>query len=104
MIEEFKDACQDLTTMSEEIAADLRDLPTDYKLAERCLEIDQEVYDMLEWYEQIKRERRMMDARAKKVEAKLKKLNNDVQSLKLREFSHAQHGGSYSQLPQFLRQ
>ena len=41
MIEEFKDMCQDLTTMSEEIAADLRDLPTDYKLADRYKQIDQ---------------------------------------------------------------
>jgi DNA-binding transcriptional regulator GbsR (MarR family) len=57
MIEEFKDMCQDLTTMSEEIAADLRDLPTDYKLAERYAEIDQEVYEMLEWYEKIKNEK-----------------------------------------------
>ena len=46
MIEEFKDMCQDLTTMSEEIAADLRNLPTDYTLAERYMEIDQEIYEM----------------------------------------------------------
>jgi len=33
-MEEFKDACLGLDLRSDEIAADLRELPTDYKLAE----------------------------------------------------------------------
>lgn len=32
---EFKDTCQELETCIDEIAIDLRDLHTDYKLAER---------------------------------------------------------------------
>lgn len=108
---EFKDLYQGLVTRSEEIAADLRDLPTDYRLAERYTDIDQEVYEVYKWYETRKkelqryeREKREMNARVKKIDTKLKVLNNDVQSFKLQEFSRAQHGGSYSQLPQYLHQ
>ena len=54
-MEEFKDACWGLDVRSEEIAADLRDLPTDYKLAERYIKIDQEIYEMFEWYERVKK-------------------------------------------------
>ena len=49
-MEEFKDACLGLDVRSEEIAVDLRDLPTDYKLAERYRQIDQEIYEISEWY------------------------------------------------------
>ena len=103
MMEEFKDACQDLELRSDEIAADLRELHTDYKLAERYMNIDQEIYEMLEWYRKIKKEKKKMEERLKGVDRDLKFLNNDVQSIKLREFSHAQHGGSYSQLHQSPR-
>jgi hypothetical protein len=99
-MEEFKDSCKGLDVRSEEIAVDLRDLPTDYKLAERYMEIDQEIYEMLEWYERVKKERIQMEERLKRTDRDLKFLNNDVQRLKLREFSRAQHGGSYSQLLQ----
>jgi hypothetical protein len=60
-MEEFKDSCRDLEVRSEEVAADLRDLPIDYTLAERYMEIDQEIYDMKEWYERVKKERIEMD-------------------------------------------
>jgi len=102
-MEEFKDACWGLDVRSEEIAVDLRDLPTDYKLAERYMEIDQEIYEMLEWYERVKKERLEMEERLKRVDRDLKFLNNDVQRLKLREFSRVRHGGSYSQLLQNRR-
>jgi hypothetical protein len=103
MMEEFKDACLGLDVRSEEIAVDLRDLPTDYKLAERYMEIDQEIYEMLEWYERVKKERLEMEERLKRTDRDLKFLNNDVQRLKLREFSRVRHGGSYSQLLQNRR-
>jgi len=99
-MEEFKDACWGLDVRSEEIAADLRDLPTDYKLAERYMEIDQEIYEMFEWYERVKKERLEMEERLKRVDRDLKFLNNDIQRVKLREFSRARHGGSYSRLYQ----
>ena len=102
-MEEFKDACLGLDVRSEEIAVDIRDLPTDYKLAERYMEIDQEIYEMLEWYERVKKERLEMEERLKRTDRDLKFLNNDVQRLKLREFSRVRHGGSYSQLLQNRR-
>ena len=91
-MEEFKDACLGLDVLSEEIVADLRDLPIDYKLAERYKEIDQEIYEILNWYENIKRERKKMEERLKRVDRELRLLNNDVQTIKLREFSRVQHG------------
>lgn len=99
-MEEFKDKCQDLEVRLEEIVVDLQELTTDYKLAERYADIDQEVYEMLEWYERIKNEKMKMEKHLKRVDQELRMFNNDVQNLKLREFSRAQHGGSYSQLYQ----
>jgi predicted nuclease with TOPRIM domain len=102
-MEEFKDACLGLDVLSEEIVADLRDLPIDYKLAERYKEIDQEIYEILNWYENIKRERKKMEERLKRVDRELRLLNNDVQTIKLREFSRVQHEGLYSRLHQNQR-
>jgi|SRR6056300_521703 chromosome segregation ATPase len=99
-MEEFKDSCRDLEVRSEEVAADLRELPIDYTLAERYMEIDQEIYELCEWYEKAKKERIEADERLKRVSMNLQNLDNDVNRFKLREFSRAQHGGSYSQLPQ----
>lgn len=81
-MEEFKDSYKGLDVRSEEIAADLRDLPMDYKLAERYTQIDQEIYEMGEWYERVKKERKEMEERLKKVDKDLRFLNNDVQRLK----------------------
>lgn len=94
-MEEFKDSCKGLDVRIEEIAADLRELPTDYKLAERYIQIDQEIYELQEWYERVKSERRKMEERLKLVDKDLRFLNNDVQRFKLREFSRARHGGSF---------
>jgi chromosome segregation ATPase len=95
-MEEFKDACQGLDVRSEELATDLRELPIDYKLAERYMKIDREIREMLEWYENVKKERKMMEERLQSADQDLKHLNNDVQRVKLRAFSHARHGGSLS--------
>jgi hypothetical protein len=95
MMEEFKDRCQDLEVCGEELVADLRQLPTDYKLAERYTEIDQEVYDIMEWYKRIKHEKKEMEERLRRVERDMKLLNNDVQNFKLREFSRAQQQDLY---------
>ena len=102
-MEEFKDACQGLDVRIEEIAVDLRELPMDYKLAERYTEIDQEIYEMLEWYERVKKERKLMEERLRRVDMELKHLNNDVQRLKLRAFSRVQHGELYSRVYQNRR-
>ena len=102
-MEEFKDACQGLIVQCDEIVADMKQLSTDYKLAERYMDIEQEIYDMLEWYENVRRERKQMDKKLSKIDNEIRALNNDVQNLKLLEFSRAQHGASYSQLSQNRR-
>ena len=107
---EFKDACQDLETRIDEISDDLRKLPTDYKLIGQYSDIDKEINEVSEWYEAKRRElyiflekykleRKLMDVKISRIDTDLKHLNNDVQNLKLREFSRDRHGGSYSQLP-----
>ena len=102
-MEEFKDACQGLVVQCDEIVEDMKRLSTDYKLAERYMDIEQEIYDMLEWYENVRRERKHMDEKLSKIDKDIRVLNNDVQNLKLLEFSRAQHGASYSQLYQNRR-
>jgi DNA-binding transcriptional regulator GbsR (MarR family) len=99
-MEEFKDSCKGLDVRMEEIAADLQELPTDYKLAERYTQIDQEIYEMTEWYKKVKQEKKWMEERLERADKELRFLNNDIQRFKLREFSRAQRGGSYSQLLQ----
>lgn len=91
MMEEFKDTCQGLIVRCDEIAEDMRQLSTDYKLAERYMKIDQEIYDMLEWYERVRRERKYMDKKLRRLDRELKGLNNDVQNLKLTEFYRTHH-------------
>lgn len=99
-MEEIKDSYQGMEVQLEEIAVDLQDLPTDYKLAERYSEIDQEIYEISEWYERVKKQRRIIEGRVEKTKQDLRSLNHEVKNLKLREFSRDQHGGSYSLLSQ----
>ena len=112
---EFKDSYQDLEAKADDIAHSLSKLPIDYKLADRCAEIEFSVEDIKEWYEDKKRElinfeksyqyeRRLMEAKVIRLNEKLKNFNNVVQSLKLQEFSRGQHGGSYSRLSPYLHQ
>jgi chromosome segregation ATPase len=94
-MEEIKDTCQGLEVMSEEIAADLKKLPMDYRLAERYTKLDQEIYDISMWYEKIKKQKKRVEEKLKHVEHELRLLNNDVQNFKLREFSRAQRQDPY---------
>ena len=96
-MEAFEDVCHDLDTFSQEIATDLRELPADYKLAERYAGLDQEVYDLYCWhdekkriFDQYKRERKVMDDKVKRLKGELKLLKNDVQTIKSQESSRAQ--------------
>ena len=103
---EIKDKCDGLETRLDEIASDIRDLPFNYKLVDKYTNIDEEMYEMRKWYEAmrdfIKRyeaEKTVVNKKLEELDRKTKELNNQVQNLKLQAFSHAQHGGSYSQLP-----
>ena len=107
---EFKDSYQDLEAKADDIAHSLSKLPIDYKLADRCAEIEFSVEDIKEWYEKRKKnfeeyesEKKFVLDKIELIDTHLKKLYNDVETLKLREFSHDQHGGSYSRLPQIRR-
>ena len=102
---EIKDKCDGLETRLDEIAADIRDLPFDYRLVDRYTTIDEEMNEIQEWYEKSKEmiqrylnERMAIENRLQKLDVHTKALNNDVQNLKLQAFSRARHGGSYSQL------
>lgn len=102
---EIKDKCDGLETRLDEIAADIRDLPFNYKIVEAYSGIDDEMNDIYEWYDSTKviikrylKEKEAIERRLEELDVYTKSLNNHVQSLKLQEFSHARHGGSYSQL------
>ena len=56
--------------------------------------------DVLKQYTQ---EKQIVEAKLEQLDTQTKSLNNEVQNLKLQEFSHDQHGGSYSQLPHIQR-
>ena len=107
---EFKDSYQDLEARADDIAYSLSKLPIDYKLADRCAEIEFSIEDIKEWYDKRKKnfeeyelEKKFVLDRIDSIDVQLKKLHNDVETLKLREFSRDQHGGSYSRLPQIRR-
>jgi septation ring formation regulator EzrA len=107
---EIKDKCDGLETRLDEIATDIRDLPFDYKLVEKYHNIDEDVQKLYEWYDGMKtlfkrysQEKRIVENKLEELNTKTKFLNNEVQTLKLREFSRDRHGGSYSQLHHIQR-
>ncbi len=107
---EIKDECDDLEIRLDEIAADIRVLPTDYRLISKYNDIDEDLQRLYTWYNKMKntlqrysQEKVLVEKKLKELNKKTKFLNNDVQSLKLQEFSHDQHGGSYSQLHHIQR-
>lgn len=111
---EFKDVCQDLEARIDEVARDMRKLPTDYTIIEQYNGIDKEINEVSEWYEEkrkelvlfietYKLERKLMNVKISQIDSDIKHLNNHVQNLKLLAFSHDQHGGSYSRLSEYLR-
>ena len=102
---EIKDKCDGLETRLDEIAADIRDLPFDYRLVDRYTTIDEEMNEIQEWYEKSKEmiqrylnEREDVENRPQQLDIHLKTLNNEVQNLKLQAFSRGQREGSYSRL------
>ena len=91
---EIKDKCDGLETRLDEIAADIRDLPFDYRLVDRYTTIDEEMNEIQEWYEKSKEmiqryldERDTVENRLQQLDIHSKTLNNEVQNLKLQSFS-----------------
>ena len=107
---EIKDLCDGLETHLDALAVDIRGLPFDYTIVDRYSHIDEEMFQIYEWYEHYKKmfktyEKEKVDIQEKlgTLEKKTKDLNNTVQSLKSQVFSRDRHGGSYSQLPDSQR-
>ena len=99
---EIKDKCDGLETRLDEIAADIRDLPFDYKLVEKYKCIDEDVQKLYEWYDGMKKvikkyidEKDIVENKLRELDTKTKFLNNHVQNLKLQKFSHDQHAYDY---------
>lgn len=99
---EIKDKCDGLETRLDEIAADIRDLPFDYKLVEKYKSIDEDIQKLYEWYDGMKKvfkryseEKLLVDKKLQELGTKTKFLNNEVQNLKSREFSRDQHAYDY---------
>lgn len=94
MIEEhtkFRDKYQELNAKADEIAADLSTVTTEYELAEKYTDIDQEIYELYLWYdekkkmfEQYLRERQEQEEKIVRLTRKMKALNTDVQNARLR--------------------
>jgi len=85
----------ELETRIDELSGILQDLPTDYRLAERYMNIDQEIYA-------VKKNQNDVDTRVSTIYSDLDALALDIQHFKSRVFSHDQHGGSYSRLSEYL--
>jgi len=103
---EIKDKCDDLECRLEQLASDIRDLPFNYKITERYSHIDEELFNVYEWYEkhremlkQYQEERVKYIETLKQLDTFTKNLNNEIQNTKSQAFFRARHGGSYSQLP-----
>ena len=99
---EIKDKCDGLETRLDEIVANIRDLPFDYKLIEKYTDIDNDIHKLYEWYDGMKKmlkkyleEKDIVENKLKELDTKTKFLNNTVQSLKLQEFSRDQHAYDY---------
>ena len=91
---EIKDRCNGLETRLDEIAADIRDIPFNYRVVHIYSNIDEEIY---EWYESMKtlinryiQEKVAIENRLKDLDLESKSLNNLVQNLKSRAFSRDQ--------------
>lgn len=91
---DIKDACIEVKSWGDYIASQIQKLPTDYRLAETYNDIDEEIIEILEWYERVEYEKNIMRDKLDHINRSLIKLNNDVKSAKMFQ----KHGGSYSQL------
>jgi predicted nucleic acid-binding Zn-ribbon protein len=95
---EIKDKYLDLEVKLDELGAELRELPFEYKLIDQVRKIDQEIDVINNWYEHMKVKINKYESQKKHVENKIenitkrvRSINNYVQSIKLQASSHALH-------------
>ena len=87
---EIKDMCDEIETKLDEIAVDMRETQFNYKLIEQYTYIDQEVYEIYEWYERNKlmlekyqNEKKTINEKLKELDVQTRFLNNEVQNIKV---------------------
>jgi len=85
---EIKDICDEIESKLDEIAMDMREKPFNYKLIDQYTRIDQEVYEIYEWYEKNKamfekyqNEKNTINERLKELDRQTRFLNNEVQNI-----------------------
>lgn len=105
---EIKDTCDGIQTKLDEIATDIREIPFNYKIVEQYTDIDQEVYEVYEWYDRYKqvmidfencmRERPAILERLRELDRRTRFLNHDVQNIKAGTIPTLHQNGSFSRL------
>ena len=85
---EFKDAYQDLEARIDEVAEDMRKLPTDYAMVEQYNSIDKEINEVSEWYEE-KRKELFLFIETYKLECKL--MNVKISKIDWLQLDHKGH-------------
>ena len=101
---EIKDLCDGIDTRLNEIAGDIRDIPFDYKLVDQYTHIDEDLYQIYEWYERNKtmidtymKEKLIIEEKIKEVDRSTRHLNHIIQNTKSQPHT-MRRGGSFSQL------
>jgi len=91
--DEFKDIYQDLDARINEITTKLQALPIeDYKIIERYTSLDEEMNDVIDWYENKRNEiilfcnkydfeKKLIGVKLSRMECTLQILDNDVQQI-----------------------
>lgn len=92
---EIKDKCDDLETRMDEIANDIRHISFDYKIIDKYTNIDEEIYEIYEWYDGMKdmikryiQEKSAIENRLIDLDMRSKQLNNEVQNIKSQASFH----------------
>jgi hypothetical protein len=101
---DIKDLCDGIDTRLNEIAGDIRDIPFDYKLVDKYSHIDEDLYQIYEWYDRNKimidtymKEKLIIEEKIKEVDRSTRHLNHIIQNTKSQPHT-VRRGGSLSQL------
>ena len=101
---DIKDMCDGIDTRLNEIANDIRDIPFDYKLVDKYSHIDEDLYQIYEWYDRNKimidtyiKEKVAIEEKIKEIDRSTRHLNNMIQNTKSQPHT-VRRGGSLSQL------
>lgn len=86
---EIKDVCDGIQNKLDEIVIDIREASFNYKIIEQYSDIDEEVYEIYDWYEKNKKmlenyeiEKNIVNKKLKELDTRTRFLNNEVQNTK----------------------